>query len=218
MAVLSQFFHHIPSDHIDCKLNNYITNLDSTNAKEPGGQPSFHSNVVSRKGFWGLFNRRTNWQNMPDRQILAQVRDEEIGPNKISTSKYGLLTFLPKNLLEQFSKLANLYFLVCLTHRQQLLKGFVKFIGILQIISAISISNGQPVIYMPLAVILMISAIKDLFEDLKRHKSDKEENTRKVQVIRDGSLIDTVWADIMVGEVIRVFPLFSFDFTEAEGE
>ena len=81
----------------------------------------------------------------------------------------------------------------------------------MQIIGAISISNGQPVIYMPLAVILTITAIKDLFEDLKRHKSDKEENNRKVTVIRDGNPIDTIWSDIKVGEVIKViFPLNPF--------
>jgi hypothetical protein len=31
--------------------------------------------------------------------------------NNISTTKYNLITFLPKNLFEQFTRLANLYFL-----------------------------------------------------------------------------------------------------------
>src|SRR3989338_700372 len=31
--------------------------------------------------------------------------------NKISTTKYNLLTFIPKNLIEQFKRIANLYFL-----------------------------------------------------------------------------------------------------------
>jgi phospholipid-transporting ATPase len=58
---------------------------------------------------------------------------------------------------------------------------------------------------MPLAVILMITAIKDFVEDLKRHKSDKEENNRKAFVIRNGNLVETIWSDIMVGEIIKVF-------------
>ncbi len=37
---------------------------------------------------------------------------------------------------------------------------------------------------MPLFVVIAISAIKDLFEDLKRHKQDKEENNRKVLTFR----------------------------------
>jgi hypothetical protein len=32
--------------------------------------------------------------------------------NSISTSKYNYFNFIPKNLAEQFSKMANLYFLV----------------------------------------------------------------------------------------------------------
>ena len=42
---------------------------------------------------------------------------------------------------------------------------------------------SQPVIYIPLFVIVIITALKDLFEDCKRHKSDNEENNRRVLVI-----------------------------------
>jgi hypothetical protein len=31
--------------------------------------------------------------------------------NSISTAKYNFLTFLPKNLFEQFHKISNVYFL-----------------------------------------------------------------------------------------------------------
>lgn len=34
--------------------------------------------------------------------------------NYVSTGKYTVLTFLPKNLFEQFQRLANAYFLVLL--------------------------------------------------------------------------------------------------------
>jgi hypothetical protein len=34
--------------------------------------------------------------------------------NKIKTSRYTPLTFLPKNLYEQFRRIANLYFLIIL--------------------------------------------------------------------------------------------------------
>ena len=37
-------------------------------------------------------------------------------------------------------------------------------------IPEISISDGKPVIYMPLTVVLIVSALKDLFEDLKKHR------------------------------------------------
>ena len=77
--------------------------------------------------------------------------------NRICTSKYTMWTFLPKNLLEQFSKMANVYFV---------------FISCMQMIPIISITNGFPAQLMPLLVVVFLSMVKDVFEDYKRHKSD----------------------------------------------
>ena len=43
-------------------------------------------------------------------------------------------------------------------------------------IPLISISDNVPTIFLPLAFILIITALKDAFEDYKRKRSDKEEN------------------------------------------
>lgn len=59
-----------------------------------------------------FFKRKAHWNDLPDRKIVTNLPDFEIGGNEIHTSKYNLLTFLPKNLIEQFSKLANFYFLI----------------------------------------------------------------------------------------------------------
>ena len=69
--------------------------------------------------------------------------------------------FLPKNLIEQFSKLANVYFL---------------FITFMQMVPVISISGGKPAMLVPLTFVIVVSMIKDVFEDNKRHKSDHREN------------------------------------------
>ena len=74
----------------------------------------------------------------------------------------------------------------------------------MQCILIISISSGRPVIYVPLSAIVAITAVKDLFEDFKRHKSDNEENNRKVNVVRNGGFMETTWKDLKVGEVIKV--------------
>jgi phospholipid-transporting ATPase len=42
-----------------------------------------------------------------DRSIYSNVPDEEIPNNKIETSKYNYFTFLPLNIIDQFSKLSN---------------------------------------------------------------------------------------------------------------
>lgn len=97
--------------------------------------------------------------------IASRSRKEK--RNKIRTSKYTWWNFLPKNLLIQFTKVSNAYFL---------------FILILQVIPPVSISNGSPVILFPLLFVVILSAIKDIIEDRKRKKSDKQENNAIVLV------------------------------------
>ena len=77
--------------------------------------------------------------------------------NMINTAKYTALNFVPKNLLNQFKKLPNVYFLL---------------ICYLQTIPLISISANKPVMAFPLVIIVCISMLKDAFEDYQRHKSD----------------------------------------------
>ena len=95
---------------------------------------------------------------MPNRSIITNVPDTDVTDNEIKTSKYTVLNFIPLNLMVQFSKLPNVYFLI---------------IGIMQMIPEISISGGFPVIFIPLSMVVGVSAAKDFFEDLKRKKSDQ---------------------------------------------
>jgi phospholipid-transporting ATPase len=109
--------------------------------------------------------------------------------NSIRTAKYTNLNFLPKNLVEQFSKAANVYFLV---------------IGLLQLIKEISTTNGSPVMFFPLSVIITVTAIKDFFEDWKRRSSDQAENTRKTEVLTEVGFMPYEWQNLHVGHIIRV--------------
>lgn len=77
--------------------------------------------------------------------------------NRIRTAKYSLVTFLPKNLFEQFRRVANCYFL---------------FIVILQAIPVISNYNVG-LAALPLIIIVAITAAKDAFEDYNRYKQDQ---------------------------------------------
>lgn len=49
---------------------------------------------------------------MPNRKIVSGRADHDLCTNMICTSKYNNIDFIPKNLMEQFSKIANIYFLV----------------------------------------------------------------------------------------------------------
>uniref|UniRef100_A0A8C7FC45 Phospholipid-transporting ATPase n=1 Tax=Oncorhynchus kisutch TaxID=8019 RepID=A0A8C7FC45_ONCKI len=75
--------------------------------------------------------------------------------NGIKTYKYNALTFIPLNLFEQFKRVANLYFLALL---------------ILQIIPEITTLPWYTTL-VPLVLVLGITAIKDLVDDLVRDSS-----------------------------------------------
>lgn len=49
---------------------------------------------------------------MKNRKIVSGKEDDCLCSNLIKTNRYSALNFLPKNLMEQFSKKANIYFLV----------------------------------------------------------------------------------------------------------
>lgn len=86
--------------------------------------------------------------------------------NKIRTTKYTLLSFLPKNLLEQFHRIANLYFI---------------FIVLLNWVPAIN-AFGKEIAMIPVLFVLGVTAIKDLFEDRRRRQSDKRINNTTCRI------------------------------------
>lgn len=71
-------------------------------------------------------------------------------------------------------------------------------------IREISISNGFPVILLPLGTVLLISGVKDLFEDYKRHKSDRAENYREVEKLSTSGFVPGHWHELHPGDVVRV--------------
>ncbi|KAI0262598.1 calcium transporting ATPase [Gloeopeniophorella convolvens] len=109
--------------------------------------------------------------------------------NYVSTTKYNLATFVPKFLFEQFSKYANLFFL---------------FTACIQQIPGVSPTNKWTTIA-PLSVVLLASAFKEVQEDLKRHQSDADLNSRQAKVLTPNASFDsTKWKNIRVGDVVRI--------------
>ena len=111
--------------------------------------------------------------------------------NKIETSKYKWFNFLAKILMEQFSRLANAYFLV---------------IAVLQSIKALSYSGGTPLMLIPLAFVVCLNGIKDIYEDFKRKKSDKKENNTQCLIYNPMShqFEKRKWHEIRLGDIIKV--------------
>lgn len=104
--------------------------------------------------------------------------------NAISTSKYTVITFLPRNLFEQFHRIAYIYFLVLAA------LNFVPQLGVFTPVTGI----------LPLAFVLFVTAVKDAYEDFRRHRSDKTENHRTASVLTGGEFQLKMWKDIQVSK------------------
>jgi len=109
--------------------------------------------------------------------------------NRITTAKYTLPTFFPKFFFEQFRKYSNIFF---------------TFIALFQQIPNVS-PTGRWTTLVPLICILGVSAIKELFEDFKRHKADRKVNESEIHVLNK-NLLEwdlKLWQDVKVGDIVK---------------
>lgn len=105
----------------------------------------------------------------PHSKLLLDERNgEPYCSNIITSSKYSVYSFLPKQLKAQFSKIANCYFLV---------------VAIMQMIPSWS-TTGQYTTIIPLMIFVSISIAREGFDDWKRHLHDKEENNKPCVIIQ----------------------------------
>ncbi|XP_077232823.1 phospholipid-transporting ATPase 1-like [Tasmannia lanceolata] len=143
-----------------------------------------HKSVQFEDAFSSEDNPRLIYINDPKR-----TNDKyEFTGNEIRTSKYTLITFLPKNLFIQFHRVAYLYFLAIAGLNQ--LPPLAVF--------------GRTVSLFPLLFVLFVTAIKDGYEDWRRHRSDRKENNREAQVLQNGRFLMKKCKKIRAGEVVRI--------------
>lgn len=127
-----------------------------------------------------------------ERRVKANDREYNekfhYADNRIHTSKYNILTFLPINLFEQFQRVANAYFL---------------FLLILQLIPEISSLTWFTTI-VPLVLVIAMTAVKDASDDYFRHQSDNQVNNRQSEVLMDGMMKNEKWMNVKVGDIIKL--------------
>lgn len=90
--------------------------------------------------------------------------------NQVLTAKYTIYNFVFKNLLEQFRRVANLFFLLIV-----ILQFFPQFTTI-----------NPGVSMLPLLAVLAITMAKDGYEDIKRHQSDRHINRLRIKTLTGG--------------------------------
>ncbi|MPC79617.1 putative phospholipid-transporting ATPase IF [Portunus trituberculatus] len=85
--------------------------------------------------------------------------------------QYTWFNFIPKNLFEQFRRIANFYFLI---------------------VTLIQLSIESPVSPMtsilPLVFVVSVTAVKQAYEDWLRHREDNKVNNAPATVLRDGKV------------------------------
>nr|XP_054307629.1 phospholipid-transporting ATPase VA isoform X2 [Pongo pygmaeus] len=115
---------------------------------------------------------------------------QHLADNRLKTTKYTLLSFLPKNLFEQFHRPANVYFV---------------FIALLNFVPAVN--AFQPGLALaPVLFILAITAFRDLWEDYSRHRSDHKINHLGCLVFsrEEKKYVNRFWKEIHVGDFVRL--------------
>ncbi|XP_063696555.1 phospholipid-transporting ATPase IA isoform X8 [Culicoides brevitarsis] len=120
--------------------------------------------------------------------ILNQPQPQKYCNNHISTAKYSAITFIPSFLFEQFRRYSNCFFLL---------------IALLQQIPDVS-PTGRYTTLVPLLFILSVSAIKEIVEDIKRHRADDEINHREVERLQDCQWRWVKWKELVVGDIVKV--------------
>mmetsp|Transcript_13558 Transcript_13558/g.25965 ORF Transcript_13558/g.25965 Transcript_13558/m.25965 type:complete len:1142 (+) Transcript_13558:254-3679(+) len=107
--------------------------------------------------------------------------------NHVTTTKYNVVTFLPRSLYEQFTRLGNVYFLL------------------VAVLSTTELSPVAPfTCILPLIAVLTISLVKEGVEDWHRAKSDHAVNRALVLVRREGKFVPKPWMEVRVGELVKV--------------
>ena len=163
--------------------NNLNNNNDNKQENvEPELEPIMEApplvNIVKRDDIYEFYI------NNPDRNTQELMFKD----NTVSTTKYNALTFLPKALLYQFIRLANIYFV---------------FIAIIQSIPIIS-PLGPATAIAPLVFVLAVSLIREAVEDLKRRKLDNEQNSNEVEIYKNGEWIKIQSGKLRLGEIVKV--------------
>ncbi|XP_028932410.1 phospholipid-transporting ATPase VD [Ornithorhynchus anatinus] len=110
--------------------------------------------------------------------------------NRIRTTKYTLLNFVPRNLFEQFHRAANLYFL---------------FLAVLNWVPLVEAFQKE-ITMLPLVVVLTIIAIKDGLEDYRKYTIDKKINNLLTRVYcrTQRQYVARRWKDVRVGDLVRL--------------
>uniref|UniRef100_A0A8C9VF70 Phospholipid-transporting ATPase n=1 Tax=Scleropages formosus TaxID=113540 RepID=A0A8C9VF70_SCLFO len=152
---------------------------------------------------WSLIKQ--GWRRKPEqedkvRRLISNLPYEDLrrkyqpnrqyANNSIKTTKYTVWSFIPMNLFEQFHRFANVYFVV------------IAMLNFVPIVNAFE----PGVALIPICVILILTAIKDAWEDFRRYQADKQLNNMPCSIYsrKEKDFVSKCWKDVRVGDFVKV--------------
>ena len=114
--------------------------------------------------------------------------------NKIENQKYNLITFVPVVLFNQFKQFGNFFYLI------MSISQFFNDLKVGFLFTYIS----------PLVIVVSISMLKELYDDINRRIQDKKTNSTMITVLKENIMNNHVEkvlkmaADLSVGDIIEL--------------
>lgn len=116
-----------------------------------------------------------------------KFKNNKFPDNTIKTTKYNIFTFLPKTLILQFRRAANIYFLL------------------ISVLTCFSFSPKQPSSMIgTFGLVLLATMVKEAIEDYSRYKQDCLSNDRKVEKYTNGKWTWVKCWTLRPGDLIHV--------------
>lgn len=108
--------------------------------------------------------------------------------NRLNNQKYNVLTFIPKVLFNEFKYFFNMFFLIIA------LSQFIPFLKVGFMFTYVA----------PLVFVLMVTMIKEAFDDIKRYFRDRDLNNNEYERLTKDGFINQRSADFKVGQIIKI--------------
>ena len=138
--------------------------------------------------------KKVNTKSRKTVYIKDNFRNKTEWSNKIENQKYNLITFVPVVLFNQFKQFGNFFYLIMSVSQffDELVVGFL--------FTYIS----------PLVIVVSISMLKELYDDINRRIQDKKTNSTEITVLKENAFSKSVEkilkkaSDLLVGDIIEL--------------
>ena len=137
---------------------------------------------------------------MYPKQIIGQESSapKEFASNVIVTSKYTWYNLVPLFLIEQFSRVANVYFLVVSILEYNCFNTDTELFSI-------SLTNNVSSNFPILCLVLLVELVTQVLEDRKKHIADARANAKPTRLFvpSTNEFLEVKWRDLKVGDIVR---------------